>query len=200
MKKNIFIVLFIITTIVGAALAIYFKIDSDNTKESLQSKINELSHKTEESAQETIVTNDCKDENLTQNVSIEDLFGVDSQSKIIVKVSNNELYYYKGEELITNSLIESEYKKIDSDVKRVKTVNLGTDTTVTFLAIKNDGSVYSLRYDYEAQNVVYEKYMPLSDIEVDDIISVRGFYGEKSGINAEVKKIDGNTEKIVKYF
>ena len=200
MKKNIFIVLFIITTIVGAALAIYFKIDSDNTKESLQSKIDELSHKTEESSQETIVTNDCKDENLTPTVSIEDLFGVDSQSKIIVKVSNNELYYYKGEELITNSLIESEYKKIDSDVKRIKTVNLGTDTTVTFLAIKNDGSVYSLRYDYEAQNVVYEKYMPLSDIEVDDIISVRGFYGEKSGINAEIKKIDGNTEKIVKYF
>ena len=52
--------LFITITIVGAALAIYFKIDSDNTKESLQSKIDELSHKTEENSQETIVTNDCK--------------------------------------------------------------------------------------------------------------------------------------------
>jgi len=130
---------------------------------------------------------------LEHSIPTEDLFAVDyneigaSQSNpYIVKISNGDLYYLDKNKIDTikyYSPCEEDYIKIDSNVKRIKSLTLGTDTSIDYLIIKNDGSVKSLI------GKTIESYDKLKDYTVEDIIDF-------DGKTFTLKLLDGTIKQV----
>lgn len=210
-NKNIIIIILIIIAIIFGIIALYFGIENMKIKndEGIQQIESEKKDSEIEKNEISVDSNDKYDDNedkVTLNdekITTNDLFGFDSQSMILVKVVDNDLFYWYGNEQSNNmfwtaSTMDNKYIKLDSNVKRVKTFCLGTDTTVSFLAIKKDGSVYVIKLDSQNNKVLYEEYEPFAGIKIDDITSIRGYTGMTSGINAKVTLLDG-TQKEINY-
>ncbi|MCI8641460.1 MAG: hypothetical protein HFJ59_06315 [Clostridia bacterium] len=135
-----------------------------------------------------------------ENIPTEDLFAIDynsikinNENPCLAKISNGDLYYLDTKQIDTIKYFlpsEEDYVKIDTNVKRIKSLTLGTDTSIHYLVIKIDGTVKLLRIN--TADVQYEIYEELKDYKIDDIT---GFDGE----TFTLKLLDGTT-KNVKHF
>ncbi len=135
-----------------------------------------------------------------ENIPTEDLFAIDynsikinNENPCLAKISNGDLYYLDTKQIDTIKYFlpsEEDYVKIDTNVKRIKSLTLGTDTSIHYLVIKIDGTVKLLRIN--TADVQYEIYEELKDYKIDDIT---GFDGE----TFTLKLLDG-TNKNVKHF
>lgn len=85
---------------------------------------------------------------------------------------------------------EENYIKVDSNVKRIKLLTLGTDTSIQYLVIKTDGTVKEL--GIETSKIQYEIYEELKDYKIDDITNF-------DGDTFTLKLLDGTT-KTVNHF
>ena len=82
-----------------------------------------------------------------------------------------------------------DYIEIESNVKRIKTFTLGSDVSIDYLIIKNDGTVEIVIVD--DNNVTCKVYDELKDYKVDDIIDLTDEF--------TLKLLDGTTKKV-KHF
>ena len=170
----------------------------------LKAKIEEMNSKIQ------INQSDIKEtENVKDNISTNDLFALDKQDMLLAKIVDGDLFYWLGNSsdnstFFTTTSSESFYTKVDSNVRRIKTFMLGTDTSISFLAIKEDGSVYIMKvaYDDNMKNrtLKYEEYEPFKGLQIDDIILIRGYAGVSVGVNATVKLLDGTEINVNKTF
>ena len=142
----------------------------------------------------------------TSDIPVEDLYAIDygtidffaeeaekaNMNISLAKISDGVLYYLDVNSIETMNYIspcKENYKKVDTGVKRIKTLTLGSDTTNNYLIIKEDGTVKSL--NIKKDGISYETYETLSDYKVDDITN---FDGETFSL----KLLDGTnvTQKI----
>ena len=210
-RKNVYITIFVITTIIAAGLAIFFKVDGDNKLKSMEAKIgkNDIEQSDITDSEDLISDyNQSTDNNISEkstNIPTNDLFAVDSQNMLLAKIIDGDLYYFlldesKDFDYIATNIPDKYYVKLDSGVKRIKTVSLGSDTNVSYLVIKEDGTVYqmyiTLSDDLKSKKVSYNKYDALSVEKIDDVLSIEGHPGSKGGISAKVKLIDGKIKDI----
>lgn len=145
-------------------------------------------------------------EEKTSDIPVEDLYAIDygtieffaeeaekaNMNISLVKISDGVLYYLDVNSIETMNYIspcKENYKKVDTGVKRIKTLTLGSDTKNNYLIIKEDGTVKSL--NIKKDGISYETYETLSDYKVDDITN---FDGETFSL----KLLDGTnvTQKI----
>lgn len=145
-------------------------------------------------------------EEKTSDIPVEDLYAIDygtieffaeeaekaNMNISLVKISDGVLYYLDVNSIETMNYIspcKENYKKVDTGVKRIKTLTLGNDTKNNYLIIKEDGTVKSL--NIKKDGISYETYETLSDYKVDDITN---FDGETFSL----KLLDGTnvTKKI----
>ena len=193
---------FLIIAIIVIIIMSYFiyvisnrnQIAKDET-DKLNSKVNNLESKlcgmnTPNNKEESNIKNNI------ENIPTEDLFAVDynaivnNMNPCIAKISNGDLYYLdikQIDEIKYYSPAKEDYIKIDSDAKRIKTLTLGTDTSIQYLVIKTDGTVKLLGISESV--VQYEIYEELKDYKVDDIPD---FNGEQFTL----KLVDGTTKTI----
>ena len=210
-RKNVYITIFVITTIIAAGLAIFFKVDGDNKLKSMEAKIgkNDIEQSDITDSEDLISDyNQSTDNNISEkstNIPTNDLFAVDSQNMLLAKIIDGDLYYFlldesKDFDYIATNIPDKYYVKLDSGVKRIKTVSLGSDTNVSYLVIKEDVTVYqmyiTLSDDLKSKKVSYNKYDALSVEKIDDVLSIEGHPGSKGGISAKVKLIDGKIKDI----
>ena len=213
-KKQIQIslsILFLIIAIIIIVIMAYFihvilnkKNISENQNINLTAKVNSLentlsSMKVESKNEINNATNNSENINNSNTlIPIEDLFGIDynaftnKNNTGIAKISDGNLYYLDTAKIDRIAYIapcNEYYTKLDSDVKRIKSVTLGSDTSIDYLVIKNDGSV-KLLISTNPQS--YEIYDELKDYKVDDITN---FDGE----TFTLKLLDGTTQKV-KHF
>ena len=142
----------------------------------------------------------------TSDIPVEDLYAIDygtidffaeeaekaNMNISLAKISDGVLYYLDVNSIETMNYIspcKENYKKVDTGVKRIKTLTLGSDTKNNYLIIKEDGTVKSL--NIKKDGISYETYETLSDYKVDDITN---FDGETFSL----KLLDGTnvTQKI----
>ncbi|MGN1271204.1 MAG: hypothetical protein ACI4UX_04465 [Clostridia bacterium] len=137
-----------------------------------------------------------------EEIPIEDLYGIDylwiqeynrnyNGDVRLAKISNETLYYLDVTALDDdkNSYLypfKESYKKIDTDVKRIKTIELGNDVKINYLVIKNDGTVMELGF-YNGK-ISYMKFEELAGFKVDDIL-------EFDGETFTLKMLDGTIKK-----
>lgn len=137
----------------------------------------------------------------SESIPTEDLFAIDYNiingmetiNPCLAKISNGDLYYLDTKKIDTikyYSPCEEYYVKVDSDVKRIKSLTLGTDTSIQYLVIKTDGTVKLL--GIETSKIQYEIYNELKDYKIDDITNF-------DGDTFTLKLLDGTT-KTVKHF
>lgn len=154
-RKNIYIIIFVITTIVASCIAVYFGVVKNNYEKelnNLKAKIEEMNSKIQINQSYIKETENVKD-----NISTNDLFALDTQDMLLAKIVDGDLFYWLGNSsdnstFFTTTSSESFYTKVDSNVRRIKTCMLGSDTSISFLAIKEDGSVYIMKVAYFIEN------------------------------------------------
>ena len=211
-RKNVYITIFVITTIIAAGLAIFFKVDGDKKVKNMETKIGKNDIEQSDITDSEILNSESNQSinNISEknnSVPTNDLFAVDSQNMLLAKIIDGDLYYFlldesKDFDYIATNIPDKYYVKLDSGVKRIKTVSLGSDTNVSYLVIKEDGTVYqmyiTLSDDLKSKKVSYNKYDAFSDEKIDDVLSIEGHPGSKGGISAKVKLIDGKIKEINK--
>lgn len=123
------------------------------------------------------------------DIPVEDLYAIDyetieffageaekaNMNIALAKISNGVLYYLDVNSIGTMNYIspcKENYKKVDTGVKRIKTLTLGSDTRNNYLIIKEDGTVKSL--NIKKDGISYETYETLSAYKVDDITNFDG--------------------------
>ncbi len=168
----------IIVILLAVIGVMYFKMQNMNSKDTLT--------KQEEIRNAKDI--DVKEEK-TSDIPVEDLYAIDyetikffeeeakkaNMNISLAKISNGVLYYLDVNSIETMNYIspcKENYKKIDTEVKRIKTLTLGSDTTNNYLIIKEDGTVKSL--NIKKDGISYETYETLSDYKVDDITNFDG--------------------------
>ena len=168
-------------------------------------KMKDMNNENTTIKQEEITNEELKAEK-TSDIPVEDLYAIDygtieffaeeaeksNMNISVVKISNGVLYYLDVNSIGTMNYIspcKENYKKIDTGVKRIKTLTLGSDTKNNYLIIKEDGTVKSL--NIKKDGILYETYNPLAEYKVDDITN---FDGETFSL----KLLDGTnvTKKI----
>lgn len=214
-RYKIIITIFVITTIIAGSLAVYFFIDKNKEVNNLQTSLNQNKTELEKVNKELSdtksllnntgskeTTESKNDDNITKaSIPVSDLFGVDST--IIAKIVDGNLMYYLNTDnsnYFSTTISDDKYVKLDSDVKRIKSVSISSGVQTTFLVIKNDGSVYDLHvgndYNDSTPKVIYSKYEPFDGEKIDDINSIIGFSGARAGIEANVTLLDGTKKDI----
>ena len=187
------ICIFIIVVLLVVIVAMYCKLNDKLENSANANRVPELEQNKSINKEENALQ-----ENQTEKeeVPVEDLYAIDYNAIkdndvniALAKISNGTLYYLDVNSIETMNYMspcKENYKKLDTEVKRIKTVTLGTDTSNNYLIIKNDGTVKSL--NIKKDGVSYEEYKELANYKVDDIL-------EFDGETFTLKMLDGSIKK-----
>jgi hypothetical protein len=217
-KKKSFGLTIILILVVGILLAASFVAGikySDNKDKKCNDK------DTKESSN-TVNSNEVSNSNTTvekcttpEQIPVGDLYvyAFDGGYGEALKVDNGTLYGRTSKDeagmFTTYDYEFSEYDKtraftkILDNVKRIKSYNFGTDTSVTYLAILNDGTVKEIVVDHHKNTFKVVDFDELKGYKVDDITyawSVRGTTSDYKGpfFKWTLKLVDGTIKKIEK--
>lgn len=146
-RYKIIITIFVITTIIAESLEVYFFIDKNKEVNNLQTSLNqnktELEKVNKELSDTKSLLNNTRsketteiknDDNITKaSIPVSDLFGVDPT--IIAKIVDGNLMYYLNTDnsnYFSTTISDDKYVKLDSDVKRIKSVSISSGVQTTF--------------------------------------------------------------------
>lgn len=148
-RKNILIVIFIITTIIASILAIYFAIFKDSSYKNNESIVTEEPNNNEENIQnnQTEINEDNTNENVDPYANYKDFKWMTGNSvdfPIIdgpdLKIIENKLYIVKGD--------QKEEVPINGTVKCIKGfINGGTLGSIYILT--NEGKAFTFNYEFQ---------------------------------------------------
>ena len=147
-RKNILIVIFIITTIIASILAIYFAIFKDSSYKNNESIVTEEPNNNEENIQnnQTEINEDNTNENVDPYANYKDFEWMTGNSvdfPIIegpdLKIIENKLYIVKGD--------QKEEVPINGTVKCIKGFISGGTLGPVYI-LTNEGKAYTFNYNY----------------------------------------------------
>ena len=148
-RKNILIVIFIITTVIASILAIYFAIFKDSSYKNNESIVTEEPNNNEENTQnsQTEINEDNTNENVDPYANYKDFEWMTGNSvdfPIIdgpdLKIIENKLYIVKGD--------QKEEVPINGTVKCIKGfINGGTLASIYILT--NEGKAFTFNYEFQ---------------------------------------------------
>ncbi len=202
-RKNVYIVIFVITTIIASCLAVYFYITGNNENEKLQAKVEELTSK----------NSDINDNEVQQNINNQenDSASVDSNystnfpsnlgdncyiSKSIptlnqgikVKVENNKAYVAILDDNIgTNKYTKEkgkyyEIQNVSGNVVDITVLLVPTSSYPVFVLLMEDGTLQKTKIDSSSDIICDGKvndFENIVGIESCEIVSTNDFGGNK---------------------
>lgn len=170
------------------------ELNTDNTNVSILENNNSLNELEADNTKISISEN---------NISTNDLIGYefdDFCSLVLINVNGTLYYSLDKHNEISNNSYSAEYTKLDENVKRIKSVRIGSDQSNSYFIIKNDGSVYELNVGYDSDltnpRIIYNLEKSLNQYKIDDILSAEGVSGSESGLIIKATLIDGQTIDI----
>ena len=166
-RKNILIVIFIITTVIASILAIYFAVFKDSSYKNNESIVTEEPNNNEENTQnsQTEINEDNTNENVDPYANYKDFKWMTGNSvglltklptgeDFTIEIIENKLYLVKGNE-------KQEFS-INGTPKCIKGFNNGGGGLGDIYLLTNEGKAYLLNFDFS--NVENYKTFSFSDI------------------------------------
>ena len=148
-RKNILIVIFIITTVIASILAIYFAIFKDSSYKNNESIVTEEPNNNEENLQnnQTEINEDNTNENVDPYANYKDFkwmtgtsVGLPTEKNFTIEIIENKLYLVKGNE-------KQEFS-INGTPKCIRGfINGGTLASIYILT--NEGKAFTFNYEFQ---------------------------------------------------
>lgn len=220
-RKNIFIVIFVITTIVASCLAIYFAINGSKDIKLLEEKINSLSSKNDipsnigKNNSESI-DNNIQSPNKTDTYDIidisnslnEDMYLSKKFDNIKTKILNGKAYVAFTTDEIGTSKYGKELNKyyeilnVNGKVIDISVVKIPTSGYPIFVMLMEDGTLQKTKF-VEGSDIIcngkiedYENITRIDDVEIINKLDFGGEIAESYSQSVVATDKYGNTKLI----